>query len=158
MGIYICQGKELFPPDGKYCALLFYNSPGKNCLKADIIDSQTELTSGHLFPDYAFGGFWTILRKEEIGRFLLNRDSRTVIGISDNGTILYILVVEGEYKHKSRGLSLMECAGILQKAGAETAMSFDGGYSTELCIQGKSVLTYRANRRNANCLGFKFQP
>ena len=51
-------------------------------------------------------------------------------------------------------LSYMDCAEILQKAGARTAMQFDGGRSAQLVINGKNTIA-SPRRKVAAALGFK---
>ena len=66
-----------------------------------------------------------------------------------------VLVVEDEKPGKSRGLSYSQCGQILRAMGCSDALEFDGGGSSELCINGCSVLSYRVLHRQANSFGFK---
>ena len=47
------------------------------------------------------------------------------------------------------------CAKILKRIGCSDALEMDGGSSTELCINGKSVLTPCIKATQANSIGFK---
>ena len=105
---------------------------------------------------FAFGGFFTVLERGEVRRDFVRRgDSRSGAGVSADGKTLYILVVEGERKSKSRGLSYPQCGEIFKALGCCDALEFDGGGSSELCINGKSVLSYKVRRVQANSFGFK---
>ena len=70
-------------------------------------------------------------------------------------TILYLLVVEGERRFKSEGLSFSQCADIMILLGANDAMEMDGGGSSSLFINQKNVLGYPALRVNAAYMGVK---
>lgn len=150
-GIHIVDKKELAPPVSRYSALCFYKAD--EGFTARIIKSQTkEALEG---SDYAFGGFFTILTdgtKEEFS--WRSNDSRTAVGLSEDGRTLYLLVVEGERWSKSHGLSYPECADVMLALGAKNAMEMDGGGSSSLFINQKNMLAYPALRKNAVFLGF----
>ena len=151
IGTHILQQQELGNPTSRYGALVLQQH--EHGFYASIIDQQTEalLTNA----TFAFGGFWTILRNDETLSFAAIRTARTACGIADNGTTLYLLAVEG--KRKSVGLSYAECAAIFKALHCDCAMEFDGGGSTELCINGKSVISYRVTRKNGVSWGFTFK-
>lgn len=154
VGIHKVNGLELSPPVSLYCALLLQKS--EKGFKGSIIDSQTPEALAE--ADFAFGGFWTILRDgEKTGTFIHNHDSRTACGLSQDGSTLYLLIVEGEAFGMSEGLSYPECAQILAAMGADDAMEFDGGGSSSLFIGGKNMLAYPSLRINANSIGFSFE-
>lgn len=106
---------------------------------------------------FVFGGFFTVLEHGEVRQDFVRRcDSRSGAGLSADGKTLYILVVEGERKSQSRGLSYPQCGEIFKALGCSDALEFDGGGSAELCIEGKSVLSYKVHRIQGNCFGFKY--
>lgn len=155
VGIHIVQGRQYAPRVERYCALVFRPDTETGAYSsASIADSQTE--EAVRGAEYAFGGFFSILRggcKKEFraGRY----DSRSGAGISGNGRILYLLVVEGERPYKSTGLSYPQCADIFRAMGCTDAMEFDGGSSSDLCIHGKSVLSYTCRTVQAAGFGFR---
>ena len=154
VGTHIVAGAELAAPNSRYCALVLTRSGGG--FLAHIADSQSEEALSR--ADYAFGGFWTILRAGAVLPFAAEtHDSRTACGISGDGRTLYLLAVEGERKRHSAGLSYPECALVFKALGAESAMEFDGGGSTSLFINGRNVLSYPALRTNAASIGFTFK-
>lgn len=151
-GVYIDKGNELSQPHDSYSALVINRSP-KGFI-ANLVLSQTP--QAFLDCDYAFGGFFTVLEKGQVQENFVRRyDSRSGAGITADGRTLYLLVVEGEKPGKSRGLSYPQCGQIFRAMGCSDALEFDGGGSSELCINGCSVLSYRVLRRQANSFGFK---
>jgi len=154
VGIYIENGNELSPPSSRYGALVFFASGNGTGYRSVIIDSQSEIAQMNEKPLFAFGGFWTILRNGHIPVYVLHRAARTAAGTDSNGTILYLLAVEGLQRHTSTGLSFMECGSIMEKMGAHTAVMLDGGPSTQMYINGKNVLSYSRFRKSADCFGF----
>lgn len=106
--------------------------------------------------EYAFGGFFVVLDRGEVcTEFIRRGDSRTGVGLSADGRILYFLVVEGEWPDRSRGLSYPQCGEIFKAMGCSQALELDGGSSSELCINGKSVLSYKVHSRQVNSFGFR---
>ena len=65
------------------------------------------------------------------------------------------MVAEGEYPSKSEGLSYPQCGEIFKKMGCYDALEVDGGGSSELCINGKSILSYKTFRYQGNSFGFR---
>lgn len=108
--------------------------------------------------DYAFGGFFVVLDKGQVRtEFIRRGDSRTGAGLSADGRTLYLLVVEGERPDQSRGLSYPQCGEVFRAMGCSDALELDGGSSSELCINGKSVLSYKVHTRQSNSFGFRFK-
>ena len=106
--------------------------------------------------DYAFGGFFVVLREDLVcTEFIRRGDSRTGAGLSADGKTLILLVVEGERPDRSRGLSYPQCGEIFRAMGCSDALELDGGSSSELCINGKSVLSYKVHSRQSNSFGFR---
>lgn len=91
------------------------------------------------------GGFWQILKDGTVIDFKDIKDSRTAVGISKDNAYFYILVVEGENKTISQGLSYNQCGELFKVMGAWNALEFDGGSSTCLYILGKNALSYSKN-------------
>ena len=151
-GVHISNGTQLSPPNQRYAALSFTKS--NTGWLAQITKSQTP--QDFTQSTYAFGGFYVILDNgiEQTFR-AANHDSRTAAGLSENGKVLYLLATEGENRTKSEGLSFQQCARILKKMGCTDALEFDGGGSTQLCINEKSVLSYPNLRYQANSFGFR---
>lgn len=151
VGLYINDGMILSPAIEKYAALAFFATEDSG-YKAKIYDSQVQVPNN---ADYAFGGFFTILKNGEILSFKnYSFDSRLAVGINETQDTLYVLFAQGERKTKSTGLTFEECALILQKAGATDALQLDGGGSACLEIKNESLSSYKG-RYVANIFGFK---
>jgi hypothetical protein len=155
VGVHIVQYKELSPRNPHYAALIFVPNSTRGYV-AHIIESQNDESLST--AEYAFGGFFIILKNNIPQNFSwTSHDSRTAAGISPDGKTLFILVVEGENPFRSKGLSYPECAAVLQAMGASDALEFDGGGSSDLCVNGRSLLTYPVFRTNAASAGFIFK-
>ena len=159
-GIHISEGEIFSPAVEKYSALAFFvdrntNSDfGEMQYRAEIFEKQTDFKNA----EFVFGGFYSILRDGKKQNFPSNiYDSRTAVGISEDGKILYLLVVEGENQKKSIGLSYPYCADIFLALGCDDAMQFDGGGSSGMYVNGKNVMSYKPCRKTASLMGIKIQ-
>ena len=157
VGLHVADGLMISKAVSRYAALHFKReegSEGKTGWRASIEKNQSEKTAAA--SDFAFGGFYVVLENGNVEQgFLRNHDSRTGAGISEDGRTLYLLVVEGENPAKSQGLSYPQCGEIFKAMGCSDALEMDGGGSSELCINGSSVLSYSNFRTQANSLGFR---
>ncbi|WP_147635137.1 phosphodiester glycosidase family protein [Treponema pectinovorum] len=151
IGIHKIEGEKFADEAFQYSALAFKKEDDGG-FSGRIIENQKE--DEFLDFDYAFGGFFTILKDGKKRYFYETRDSRSAGGLSADGKILYILAVEGENHKKSLGLSYPECADIFLELGATDALEFDGGGSTSLFIDGKNILSYGSIRKNAAYVHF----
>ena len=143
------NGNDVSAPVARYAALAF-GADGSARIFSSQMDAELEDF------DYVYGGFFTVLEHGEVRRdFIRRHTSRSGAGLSADGTKLYLLVAEGEQSHKSMGLSYPQCGEIFKAMGCTDALEFDGGGSAELCINGKSVLSYTVHRVHGNCFGFK---
>ena len=150
VGIHKEEGKIISHSNSRYAAIAFGQDG------AVIFESQAD-EKFEAF-DYAFGGFWLVLKDGEVCTdFVRRTDSRSGAGLSADGKTLYLLVVEGERPSHSIGLSFPQCGEIFRAMGCSDALEFDGGGSSELCINGKSVLSYKVKRVHGNCFGFKLR-
>ena len=157
VGIHLFNKTEFSAPENRYAAIAFTENQTKTGLTytAHIIKNQPQDMAQNY--DFAFGGFFVVLQDGQVQEsFAQIYDSRTGVGISEDGKTLYILVVEGERFSKSIGLTYPECGQIFKAMGCTDALEMDGGGSTELCINGRSILTYQTLRVQANCFGFRF--
>jgi len=155
-GIHKEEGELLSGPVARYGAIAFKlaGNDGDPGYVARIFESQVD---GEIEDfAYAFGGFFVVLRDGLVcTEFIRRGDSRTGVGLSADGKTLYLLVVEGERLDQSRGLSYPQCGEVFKAMGCSDAIELDGGSSSELCINGKSVLSYKVHTRQSNSFGFK---
>lgn len=153
VGAHKAGGKVFAAAEPRYSALLFKREDD-GTLRGFIEQNQDDAEIEKY--DYAFGGFFTILKNGEKTYFTFeSRNSRTAAGLSADGKTLFLLVVEGERPFKSKGLSYPECADIMASLGAADCLEMDGGGSSSLFINGKNMLYYRTIRHDAAFLGFK---
>ena len=153
VGIHSFNKTEFSTANKKYAAIGFSNDQNNDGYCATIIQNQTDGCSADF--DFCFGGFFVVLKDGKVqDSFAPNYDSRNGAGISKDGKTLYLLVVEGENKNQSIGLTYPLCGQIFCAAGCYDALEFDGGGSAQLCINGQSVLNYKTSRVQANSFGF----
>jgi hypothetical protein len=137
-GIAVSDGVVVARPDPRFDALVFYS--GGVAGKAAIV-SQGELTNTGGIA-HAVGGFWTVLRDGMPANRVLEqaadgkalRYPRSAAGLSADGNILYLLVVDGR-RPSSAGVTEAELALLLQRLGAYDGLNFDGGGSTALVLR-----------------------
>lgn len=155
-GIHKVDGKIISRPVARYAALGLRCTEDGAVMQGRVFESQED---GELAGwDAAFGGFFVVLRDGEVcTEFIRRHTSRSGVGVSADGRTLYLLVVEGERQQKSRGLSYPQCGEIFRAMGCSDALEFDGGGSSELCINGQSVMSYRVRRIQGNSFGFGFR-
>ncbi|MCR4579587.1 MAG: phosphodiester glycosidase family protein [Treponema sp.] len=155
VGVHIDRSFMIARPVESYAALIFRASDeDASSYVAEIVDSQKADAFENC--DYAFGGFFTVLRDGQVKDFSVRtHDSRSGAGISADGKVLYLLVVEGENARKSEGLSYPQCGEIFKALGCDDALEFDGGSSSQLFIKGKNVMNYSTIVVQGNSFGFK---
>lgn len=98
-------------------------------------------------PSLVVGGWPRILRdgrnvaadaaavEGTISRNAETRHPRTAVGYSRDGATLLLVAVDGR-STKSAGMTLVELADLMHRAGAWDALNFDGGGSTTMVIDG----------------------
>lgn len=141
IGTIISNQKELFPPNEKYSALAIKKTP--TGYTAKIIKSQSHNLLNEY--DFAMGGFWSILENKEIIPFKKIKDIRSAIGIDESKTTIYFFI--------GTNFTYEECAEILLKTGSSDALQFDGGNSSALYVNNKSLLKKTFTRDVAAILG-----
>ena len=152
-GIVYAYGQKKSEPVDGYCAFYVYKNDKSYFCK--IEQNQTPFSNdGDRSLVLVHGGFWQIIKDGQHINFKDIKDSRTAVGISKDNKHLYVLIVEGERKSQSQGLSYGECALIFDGFGAFNAMQFDGGSSTTLYVKGKNALSYPKNPSLPGFLGF----
>jgi exopolysaccharide biosynthesis protein len=110
-----------------------------------------------LDPDFE----WKNENDLECADFCVTQHPRTVIGLNDDRTTLWLVVVEGR-QGSLTGLSLANTTRVMKQLGATWALNLDGGGSSGLVIDGKLVNGRPFNepfeRRVSNCLGVVRRP
>lgn len=157
-GLCVNDGEVYSRALGGYCALGFFGfekGADISSRRAKIFASQTDKDLAG--ARFAAGGFWQILKNKKIIQFKELRNSRAAVGLDSSERTLFVIAVEGENPSKSAGLTYMECAEFFLALGCENAMQFDGGSSTQLCVNGKSVLSYKNYVKVPAAIGFAFE-
>ncbi len=144
-GVYKIGGKILSDAVEKYAMLLVRkcgDGPGYEAFISEIQDEKAAEAW-----DFAIGGFYqTLSDGEPCGTFRKTNDSRTAVGLSEDGRAMYVLSVEGEDEKSSEGLSYEQCNEIFMALGCGSAIQFDGGGSTNLFLNGERPLSYPEER------------
>lgn len=90
----------------------------------------------------------------------LNPNPRTLVGLSDHGRYLYLVVVDGRVPGYSTGTTNAQSAALMKAIGATDAVNLDGGGSTEMVradVLGKPYIVNNpsggAERYDAAALG-----
>ena len=143
-GLVIINKNKISEARANYCALALFSAGGS--FYGKIFDAQEECINVSPAPEYAFGGFWVILKNGDILPFKKYRDYRSAAGLADGGKTLFLLA--------GKNLSFYDCAVILKSAGADNAMEFDGGSSSQMCIKQKRMLV-KFDRMPASILGIR---
>jgi exopolysaccharide biosynthesis protein len=163
-GITLSEGSLIVAPVPRYDALVFYHDGSAAILNQDDLDEAAiaELRN-------AVGGFRVALRDGAIAERLLSqagkgappRHPRSAVGLSSDGKILYLLVIDGR-RLGSVGATEQELAIILRQLGADDGLNLDGGGSTTLALRYGDGTIRPANtpasgkeRPVATCLGIR---
>lgn len=147
VGLIVNNGKIIYPAVERYAGIAFFKE--ETGWRAEIFDSQEEIIEKYgtnELPALAMGGFWTILRDGIEYEFLDRKDYRTAVALCDGGKTLLILV--------GKKLSFGDCAEIFKEQGADVAMEFDGGSSSQMVVNGRNVLP-GVKKRVPAVMGFR---
>ena len=126
-GNWVANGKPVLMQDSKLRPFLAFDKHNKaTYVAAPIVDTLPS-------PDKynaIWGRFDILLNGKIMPEKRVRAYSRTVMGIDETGTKLFLLVVDGKRPQYSVGLSYTECAKLLKAAGATHAMACDQGGSS----------------------------
>lgn len=117
--------------------------------KIDIL-AQKNPSSSYIFDnlDYIVGGTPLLIFDREktydyssekpIISFLVDRHARTAIGIKENGNLIF-LVVDGQDKEKSLGMTIDELRDFMFDLDCIYALNLDGGSSSSMVIENELI-------------------
>lgn len=133
VGITLSQGAVVALPHPQFDGLVFYDGG-----KAAIVN-QAAITEEQIHTiKNAVGGFYAVLRDGVVLEGARNRGNarhpRSGVGVSADGSVLYLLVIDGR-QMSSIGATEAEVGIILQKLGAHDGLNLDGGGSTALALK-----------------------
>lgn len=145
-GLLISEGKVKVEPHEKYAAIAFFKDSENGGYRAEIFDSQNDIVKLRTLPESACGGFWTVWDGKNIRTFKPIKDIRCAVATKNDGKTLYIFT--------GLNFTYMENGEFFKKLGCEKAMEFDGGNSTDLVVNKKSIFNYGIKRNIVAALGF----
>jgi len=162
IGIVISDGKVLSPANPHYDAIVFKRD--REQVKAAIVSQSALQSFSTNFPaeniENAVGGFHQILAGgEPTERTKITeayqedqtiqeqsevevpvsaaRHPRSAVGVSADGSCLYLLVIDGR-RAGSVGATERETALLLLSLGSRDGLNFDGGGSSALALRGRN--------------------
>ncbi|MCF6093211.1 phosphodiester glycosidase family protein [Microaerobacter geothermalis] len=133
------QPAAAIPADGY---VLWGHGAGAKFIKEHIRIGDSLIVNGRTLPEElkiqsAVGGHTLLVNEgkpvEPIYPNLTGLHPRSAVGVSKDGSTLYLVAVEG-VKY-SRGMTLEELARLMVEIGAWKAVNFDGGGSTTMAVQ-----------------------
>jgi hypothetical protein len=130
MGLVISGGELIAPVNPNYDALVFYRDGHAAVVRQSAVSSIVDIEN-------AVGGFHQILAGTEATQRTLNREDRhprSAAGISADGGILYLLVIDGRREGSSGGTE-KETALLLRALGSTDGINLDGGGSSALVLR-----------------------
>ncbi len=111
----------------------------------------------------AIGGGTVLLKNGEIAPFTLSNSVQpmTAVGIDETGKKIILFTVNGRTTY-SRGMNFTEIATFLKELGCYSALSFDGGGSTDLAASYdgnpiKNIYSRSSYRKVINSIGITAQ-
>jgi exopolysaccharide biosynthesis protein len=124
-------------------------------------DNLASLVDGS--PNTAINGVWTAISG---GGFVLkdganvanaslpgdplNPNPRSIIGLSQDAGVMYVVAIDGRRAGWSAGVTQSEQAAFMFALGAYNAINLDGGGSTALVVEGGDGLPQELNRPSSN--------
>ena len=137
IGIVVSNGVLITPANPAYDALVFYKNGRAAIVRQSSLQSNQSIEN----IENAAGGFHQILTSGEPAQRTLGsegapsqRHPRSAAGISANGDILFLLVIDGR-RAASIGSTELETALLLRTFGCHDGINFDGGGSTALALR-----------------------
>ncbi len=133
----VSQGGTIQIPENGYILVIDDNMTPFLEYNFNVGDNvNVSLSEAELIKDVdtAFGGGTLLLKdgvKTTITHDVAGNNPRTAIGTNADGTVVYLLTVDGR-QTISRGVTLGTLADICLEAGMVNAMNFDGGGSTAM--------------------------
>ncbi len=112
--------------------------------RAEITEPGTHVPDPPGWIEDAVGGNIMVLTDgvttNDQGDFCTTRHPRTVVGLSSDGTKLYLVVADGRNPGTSIGMTCAELGDLMSYLGAQDALNLDGGGSTTMWRQGAGVV------------------
>ena len=104
----------------------------------------------------AMNGFQLITKEGEV---IVSPDNsihpRTAIGTNENGSVMWLVIVDGRQKGYSEGMNLHELASLMIKLGCWNSTNMDGGGSSVMGMTGTNGKMRLMNSPSDRSLGMK---
>ena len=104
----------------------------------------------------AMNGFQLITKEGEV---IVSPDNsihpRTAIGTNENGSVMWLVIVDGRQKGYSEGMNLHELASLMIKLGCWNSTNMDGGGSSVMGMTGTNGKIRLMNSPSDRSLGMK---
>ncbi|MBV8885128.1 MAG: phosphodiester glycosidase family protein [Chroococcidiopsidaceae cyanobacterium CP_BM_RX_35] len=86
-------------------------------------------------------GFLTVVQGRAVRDALGSKqpNARSAVGITRDGSIVWVMVAQKSEAPTSSGMSLLELAKFMKELSVEKAMNLDGGSSSSLYYKGKTI-------------------
>lgn len=133
-GIYVSQGSVLKENYGGSSQTFFAIDSNGKALVAGNKDFEKLKSS---LKEVVGGSVWLLKDGKNISESSI-ADPRTAAGVSDDGTRVYLVVVDGRNPSYSMGMEYANLANFLRGLGAENAINMDGGGSSTFIVRNRS--------------------
>jgi hypothetical protein len=133
IGLSIAQGETVSPPTdaGQPDAIIFAHDLTPEVLRSLEEQMGVVITA----PRHAIAGRMVLVDGRVAAgedKFSIDRHPRTLVGLSEDAGLIYLVTIDGRQPGFSTGASLAEAAGIMHHLGAWHALNVDGGGSTTM--------------------------
>ena len=139
-------GGQVRSPSGPSAASVWFNEQGRVFLGHGPDDRPAEATAG----------FGPIVRE---GAVVVSSDEavhpRTAVGVNRDGTVLWLVVVDGRQRHFSEGMSLNELGNVMLDLGCWHATNMDGGGSSIMGLADRDGKLQVMNSPSDRVLGLR---
>lgn len=118
----------------RYAIALHNQLPPADCQSVDAIGAGPQLLPKMTLMQEAFVD--NTLGRDALGSQQPN--ARTAVGITDDGSVILVMVAQKPSQPNNSGISLPQLADLMKSLGVKEAMNLDGGSSSSFYFQGKT--------------------
>lgn len=139
-GNWVSNGKPVMMVDTDKRPFMGFNKENKGTYyEESFVDTK--------YNDNYYNAIWgrfDILKKGKLIKHDRDRPyARTVMGLSEDGTQLFLMIVDGKKPDHSVGLTYEDCAKMLRALGASDAMACDQGGSSCMYVENMGGIINR---------------
>lgn len=148
-GLAISNGVQVSAGEAGFASLLLTQDN-----LASLVDGSANMATNGVWTAISGGGFVLKDGANVVSGSLpgdpLNPNPRSVLGLSQDGSAMYIVAIDGRRPGWSAGVTQSEEAAFLFALGAYNAINLDGGGSSALVVEGSDGLPQELNRPSGN--------